>query len=55
MGAFYFKIENKRDILNTTLATGITAYKQVINNGGLNIYITFNYLETMQMSRQQPE
>jgi len=29
VGAFYFKIENRRDILNTTLLTRITAYKVV--------------------------
>jgi len=28
MGAFYFKIENRRDILNTTLLTRITAHEQ---------------------------
>jgi len=25
---------------------------QIINNAGLNIYITFNYLETIEMNRQ---
>jgi len=54
MGAFYFKIENRRDILNIALARYIYT-KRIINNGGLNISIAFNYLETMQMSRQQPE
>jgi len=28
MEAFYFKIENRRDILNTALLTRITAHKQ---------------------------
>jgi len=55
MGAFYFKVENRRDIFNTTLMSKITAHEQKVTNGGLNISITFNYLETMQMSRQQPE
>jgi len=49
-GSFYFKLENKRDILNTTLMTRITAHEQKLTNGGLNISITFNYLETMQMN-----
>jgi len=52
MGALYFKIENRRDILNTALLTSTTTHT---NNGGLNLNITFNYLKTMQMSRQQPE
>jgi len=28
MGAFYFKIENRRDILNATLLTKIIAHEQ---------------------------
>jgi len=55
MGVFYFKIENRRDILNTALLARITAHKQSLTMGGLNINIIFNYLETMLMSRQQPE
>jgi len=51
MGTFYFE----RDVLNTTLLTRITAHEQIINNEGLNKNITFNYYETMYMSRQQPE
>jgi len=27
-GSLYFKVENRRDILNTTLMTRITAHKQ---------------------------
>jgi len=37
MGAFYFKTKIERII---------------INNGALNINITFNHLEMMQMSKQ---
>jgi len=55
MRVFYFKIENRRDILNTTLLTRITAHKQLLTMVGLNINLTFNHLETMQMSGQQPE
>jgi len=33
MGAFYFKIENRRDILNVTLLTRITPYKQSLTMG----------------------
>jgi len=32
MGAFYFKTENRRDILNTTLLT-TTAHKQSLTMG----------------------
>jgi len=46
MGAFYFKIENRRNILNTALLFTINNCTQtIINNGGLNINITFNYLK----------
>jgi len=43
MGTFYFKIENlnRRDILNTTILTRITAHKQSLTVEGINI--TFNY------------
>jgi len=37
MGAFYFKVENRKDILNTTLMTRITAHEQKLTNEGLNI------------------
>jgi len=33
MEAFYFKIERRRDILNTALMTRITAHKQLLTMG----------------------
>jgi len=33
MGAFYFKIENRRDILKTALLTRIIAHKQLLRMG----------------------
>jgi len=47
-GAFYFDIENKRDILNPTLLARITAYGQSLTTGGLKLH-------SITMSRQQPE
>jgi len=41
-GAFYFKIENRRDIFNTTLQTRINAHKQSSAiNGSLNMNIIY--------------
>jgi len=37
MGAFYFKIRNRREILNTTLLTRITAHKLSLTMGILII------------------
>jgi len=56
MRAFYFKIENSRDILNTTLLTmtGITAHKQSFTKGSKH-NLLFNYSETVQINRQDPE
>jgi len=51
MDGSLFEIENRRYILNTTLLTR-KRYLTIKNCGCLYISITFNYLETMQMSRQ---
>jgi len=52
-GVFYFEIE-----IDETSEHNITDqnnYTRTLNNGSLNVNIAFNCLETMQMSRQQPE
>jgi len=54
MGAFYFKIKSRRDILNTTLMTRITTHKQSLTMGGLKHKHHIQLLGTMQMNRQQP-
>jgi len=38
MGALYFKTKNRRDILNTTLQTRITAHKQLLTMGSKHKY-----------------
>jgi len=54
MGPFYFKIENRRGILNTTLMTRTIAHKQSLTIGSKHKH-HIQLLGTMQMSRQQPE
>jgi len=49
MGAFYSEIEETPIILLTRIAAH---NNRKVNNGDLSINITFNYLETMKMSRQ---
>jgi len=39
MESFYFKVKNKRDILNTTLLTKLTVFKRSLTMGVLNVNI----------------
>jgi len=53
-GSLYFKIENRRDILNITLLIRITAQNQSLTMGSKHKNITFNYLKRCKWVDNNP-